>query len=318
MNLLSLYYFVELAKELHVTNTAQKLYISQQNLSQHIQRLEQYYGVPLFHRKPKLALTYAGEQLYAVAVRILAEEHEFQNRLADISEKSIGNLKLGIPAYRGQICLPEILPRFYAKWPNISIELCNEPSSKMEEMIYDGELDLFIGIMYQDNPKLETLPLLNDHIYLVCSNELLQKHCTKEQIQKIKETSIHGANLKLFSDLPFLLPAPSMKIRKMIDRCFLDAKVKPQIFLEAQTTELLVSLYPYNFGVFFCTQMRLPAFLAEHPDANVFPLVLNESIVQHRLVIAYHKERFLPDYAHDFIDITKNVFSDIAKVRPNI
>lgn len=40
MNLLSLYYFVELAKELHVTNTAQKLYISQQNLSQHIQRLE--------------------------------------------------------------------------------------------------------------------------------------------------------------------------------------------------------------------------------------------------------------------------------------
>lgn len=61
MNLLSLYYFVELAKELHVTNTAQKLYISQQNLSQHIQRLEQYYGVPLFHRKPKLALTYAGE-----------------------------------------------------------------------------------------------------------------------------------------------------------------------------------------------------------------------------------------------------------------
>ena len=49
MNLLSLYYFVELAKELHVTNTAQKLYISQQNLSQHIQRLEQYYGVPLFH-----------------------------------------------------------------------------------------------------------------------------------------------------------------------------------------------------------------------------------------------------------------------------
>ena len=104
MNLLSLYYFVELAKELHVTNTAQKLYISQQNLSQHIQRLEQYYGVPLFHRKPKLALTDAGEQLYAVAVKILAEEHEFQNRLADISEKSIGNLKLGIPTYRGQIC----------------------------------------------------------------------------------------------------------------------------------------------------------------------------------------------------------------------
>ena len=54
MNLISLYYFTELAKELHMTNTAQKLYITQQNLSQHIQRLEQYYGVELFYRKPKL------------------------------------------------------------------------------------------------------------------------------------------------------------------------------------------------------------------------------------------------------------------------
>ena len=95
MNLLTLYYFVELARELHVTNTAQKLYISQQNLSQHIQRLEQHYGVSLFHRKPKLALTYEGEQLYAVAVKILAEEHEFMNRLADISANSWGSPPTG-------------------------------------------------------------------------------------------------------------------------------------------------------------------------------------------------------------------------------
>ena len=229
MNLLSLYYFVELAKELHVTNTAQKLYISQQNLSQHIQRLEQYYGVPLFHRKPKLALTYAGEQLYAVAVRILAEEHEFQNRLADISEKSIGNLKLGIPAYRGQICLPEILPRFYEKWPNIKIELCNESSNTMEERLYNGELDIFIGVMYQDNPKLESSTLLTDHIYLVCSDELLQRHYP-DSWQTLKEGSLSGVELAHFSKIPFLLPASSMKLRKTLDQCFLDVKVKPNIF----------------------------------------------------------------------------------------
>ena len=303
MNLLSLYYFVELAKELHVTNTAQKLYISQQNLSQHIQRLEQYYGVPLFHRKPKLALTYAGEQLYAVAVKILAEEHEFQNRLADISEKSIGNLKLGIPSYRGQICLPEILPRFYAKWPNIKIELCNESSNKMEERLYNGELDIFIGVMYQDNPKLESSTLLTDHIYLVCSNELLQRHYP-DSWQKLKEESLSGVELAHFSKIPFLLPASSMKLRKTLDQCFLDAKVKPNIFLESQTTELFMSLYPHNYGAFFCTQMRLPTLLAAHPDANAFPLALKKSLINHRLVLAYHKERFLPEYAHDFIEIT--------------
>ena len=102
MNLLTLYYFVELARELHITNMAQKLYISQQNLSQHIQRLEQHYGVSPVPPEAKAALTYEGEQLYAVAVKILAEEHEFMNRLTDISANSIGSLKAGDPHLPGR------------------------------------------------------------------------------------------------------------------------------------------------------------------------------------------------------------------------
>ncbi len=63
-----------------------------------------------------------------------------------------------------------------------------------------------------------------------------------------------------------------------------------------------MSLYPHNYGAFFCTQMRLPMLLAAHPDANAFPLALKKSLINHRLVLAYHKERFLPEYAHDFIE----------------
>ena len=56
MDLISLYYFSELAKDLHMTRTANRLFISQQTLSNHIQRLEDYYGTKLFHRKPALPL----------------------------------------------------------------------------------------------------------------------------------------------------------------------------------------------------------------------------------------------------------------------
>ena len=47
MDLTSLYYFQELSKDLNMTKTAERLYISQQTLSNHIQRLEQYYGTKL-------------------------------------------------------------------------------------------------------------------------------------------------------------------------------------------------------------------------------------------------------------------------------
>lgn len=63
----SLHYFAEAAKELNFTKTAKRLFISQQNLSHHIARLEEYFEVQLFERKPWLALTYAGEVLLAYA-----------------------------------------------------------------------------------------------------------------------------------------------------------------------------------------------------------------------------------------------------------
>ena len=67
MDTLSLYYFSELAKDLHITRTANRLFISQQTLSNHIMRLEEYYGVKLLNRKPSLSLTYAGEYVLSFA-----------------------------------------------------------------------------------------------------------------------------------------------------------------------------------------------------------------------------------------------------------
>ena len=314
MNLISLYYFTELAKELHMTNTAQKLYITQQNLSQHIQRLEQYYGVELFYRKPKLSLTYAGEQFLLAAGRILSEENDLKNRLSDISLLGAGNLKIGIPSYRGEICLPSILPRFHELWPYVSIQLVDTSSEVMEQMVFDGELDLYIGIKYTADPHLEILPLLDDNLFLVVSDSLMVKQLG-EECGTVKRQSAGGVKLKEFKDFPFLLPKPPMRLRKMVDQCFLDAGFVPKVFLESSTTELLISLYPYDYGAFFCTQMSLPLLAEKAPDANTFPLMLNGEPVRHRLVLAYHKDRYLPKYMKDFIDITRDVFADLSDIR---
>lgn len=317
MNFLSLYYFVELARELHMTSTAQRLYISQQNLSQHIKRLEQYYGVDLFYRKPKLSLTYAGEQLLAAAVNILAEETELTKRLGSISKIKAGNLKIGIPAYRGQICLPAILSRFYELWPRVTIQLIDKSSEKMEEMVYNSELDFYIGVKNQESSPLEITPLLKDEIFLVCSDTLLKKYYM-DSYSELKYRSSQGADLKWFSRVPFLLPEPKMRLRKIIDECFLAAKVVPLICLESSSTELLISLYSHDYGAFFCTQMRLPVLVKTAPDANTFPMILDGKIVQHPISLVRHKERFLSDYAKDFIDITKDVFEHISNVRTGL
>lgn len=309
MNLISLQYFVELAKELHVTNTSQRLYISQQNLTQHIQRLEQHYGVLLFDRKPKLALTYAGEQLLAAANKILSEEADLINNLSSISKTGVGRLRLGIPSYRANICLPHILPKFYEKWPNIKIQIIDQSSDKTEQMLYDNELDLFIGIKYKDDPRLNTSVLLNDHIFVAVSNELLKKYYP-DKLLELKSKSEEGVEIKEIAELPFLLQKGASRLRNTIDECFKFAGIQPNIFLEASTTELLFSLFPFDYGAVFCTQMRLNILRNISPDVITLPIKLNRDFIQHRLILAYHKEANLPDYMIDFIKITKEVFKN--------
>ena len=60
MGLRGLRYYLVAAEEMNFRRAAEKLYITQQTLSVHIQKLEKQYGVQLFERKPKLMLTPAG------------------------------------------------------------------------------------------------------------------------------------------------------------------------------------------------------------------------------------------------------------------
>ena len=145
MNVKYLESFLEVAKDLNMTTAAQRLYISQQTLSFQIQRLELYYGVKLFERQPKLELTYAGKQLVEGAGVIIKENESLINSFSDISSKHSGLLRIGIPAYRAAECFPMVLPDFHKRWPNISLELVEESSEEMLQMLCDGALDLLIG-----------------------------------------------------------------------------------------------------------------------------------------------------------------------------
>ncbi|MBO4915904.1 MAG: LysR family transcriptional regulator, partial [Oscillospiraceae bacterium] len=74
METISLYYFSEVAKDLHITETANRLHITQQTLSNHILRLERDFGAQLLNRKPNVSLTYAGEFVLAFAETVLKEQ----------------------------------------------------------------------------------------------------------------------------------------------------------------------------------------------------------------------------------------------------
>ena len=122
MDTVSLIYFSEAAKDLNFTKTAQRLFISQQTLSNHIARLEEAYQVKLFERKPRLMLTSAGETLLSFARDYKTSEENLKAQLTDISQRESAQLRIGCTPHRTSIVMPILAEEFAQRYPNVELD----------------------------------------------------------------------------------------------------------------------------------------------------------------------------------------------------
>lgn len=317
MNLKSLEYFLEVAKDLNMTSAAQRLYISQQALSGQIQKLEQHYKVELFERQPKLQLTYAGLQLVESATTILRENEALINRLSDISIDHSGLLRIGIPSYRATACLPLVLPEFHERWPNISLQLVDESSEQMLQMLCDGALDLYIGVPTQAEIKsvsdrIDFILLQDDWNYLICSDELLKRYFGNKA-DEVKQQSLSGVDFQNFKEVPFLLHKPPMRLRKVADECFYHAGFKPNVYIESSNSELIISLYPCHLGAFFCRRIRVPALVQMFPGCNAFPIRQNGELYQTPIYLMRQNKSRAPEHVTDFMKLMQKAWDTLSK-----
>ncbi len=117
MNLQSLEYFLVVAEELNITRAAERLFITQQALSNHIKRLETEYDAVLFHRKPALSLTQKGEELKYWVQQILMADKNLRANLHDIGTSCRGRIRIGVSRLRAFRMMPEIMDRFSRLYP---------------------------------------------------------------------------------------------------------------------------------------------------------------------------------------------------------
>jgi len=312
MDVISLYYFSELAKDLHMTRTANRLFISQQTLSNHIQRLEEYYGVQLLHRKPTLSLTCAGEFVLAFAKTVSREELNLKDILSDVEQQERGVLRFGASTLRMNACLPAILPEFSARYPHVEIRITDTISSKLEPMVEEGLLDFAIVLSGESNPKLVDHHLMNDQVYLCVADSLLQQYYG-EGAEALKERAIHGACVKDFSRLPFCLL--SNRMGRRIQECFAEAQVIPHAYLTSTYTQISTTVCFQRLAACFVSQMNLVNQRSLIPaDINIFPLLYqNEPLIQH-LSLIRHKDRYLSHFAKLFLDLVFRYFSEVEQI----
>lgn len=308
MDLISLYYFSEMAKDLHITRTANRLFVSQQTLSNHLARLEEYYGTRLLHRKPSLSLTCAGEFVLAFAEVVQKEHTNLRDILSDVEHQERGVLRFGASPLRVNACLPEVLPRFSQRYPNVEVRVTDEISEKLEPLVLSGELDFAAVLSCTPKPELVAQKLMVDPVYLCVPDELLRRYYP-EQAAGLKAQAIHGVRIESMARLPLCLH--NNRLGQRLTECFTEQGVAPRAYLTSSDTQVSLSMCGKGLAACFATHMSLVGRRGELPKSvNVFPLHdAHDQPITQTLSLIRRKDRYLARYAKLFLELLEQYFA---------
>jgi LysR family hydrogen peroxide-inducible transcriptional activator len=145
MTLTELRYIVAVARERHFGRAANSCFVSQPTLSVAVKKLEDELGVTLFERSSgDVSLTANGERIVEQAQRVL-EEVSVVKQLAEQGKDPLaGTLRLGVIYTISPYLLPHLIPQLRAHAPQMQLLLEENYTSRLAEMLKQGEIDVAI------------------------------------------------------------------------------------------------------------------------------------------------------------------------------
>jgi len=313
MNFLNLEYFLVAAEELNFTKAAKKLFISQQSLSSHISKIENDLDVQLFNRTVPLTLTPAGKSLVKNATQMLDLKEQSVKELADIKDFKRGDLYIGVSHTRGRAFLPEILPVYNEKFPNINLHLFEGNSKELDIALFRGDVDLIVGMLPFNVENVETVPLCNEEILMIVPDNILIKYFPNNY-ENIKSKLENNVDITLLKNCPFLMVNERNRVRIIADEMFNEKQIKPNIILETESIETVLALSVKGMGITFYprTLMNNKNLVFDNNTfigVNIYHLQYNNT--HGTLAIGYQKNRYISKAAKEFIKLSKEKCGNI-------
>ena len=314
MDTSSLYYFAELAKDLNMTRTAARLYISQQTLSNHILRLEEQFDTKLFIRKPSLKLTSAGETVLQFANMVNRGYANLQDILSEINHEERGALSFGSSYFKLQSCIPAVLPEFSQHYPHVEVRLTSMQSSQLEQNLLSGNLDLALVSDLRENPLIISEKIFEDYSFL-CVRYSLLREVYHDRADEILTRSRERLSLQDFAELPFCLL--TTRLGALIDEEFANAQIRPRCHL--RTTDIQIALDAFcqqpvagfsTHSVLVLNHDRLP------DDLLVFPFYYKNEALHSEFFLCRHRDRYLAEYVMQFASRLGNFYQTLETQDP--
>src|SRR6476646_9928087 len=226
-------YFLAVAEAGSFSRAADRLGVSQPNISQQLRDLEVALRVDLFQRRGRrILLTSAGHIFEEYARSLL---HQVENLLQELTiepGQMRGALHLGVVPILNIALIPPLLGMFAAAHPSVSLTVEEISSTEIETAIEEGRMDVGLGFLTRHSPNLRYERLCTDEFALIVS----EKHPWAKR-RSIDLKQLHQQRVVELPD--------TVVMRRMSDAICRQHQVRPRIVVELNAIEtLLRSLAP--------------------------------------------------------------------------
>lgn len=283
MELRQLEYFQMASRLNNMTRAAERLHVSQPNITVAIQKLEMELGVQLYDRTQKqLTLTPEGQIFLSRVEFILRHIQDAVIEMDDYRQLQKGGISLGIPPMIGSWLFPKIFHGFRRIYPELDLSIIEEGSLAIRRKLEANELDLGIVII-SDPPASLSLQKISRSQLMAC---LPVNHPLSAR------AAIQIADLQ---NQPLIMMREDSFLRQIIlDQCARQ-NFSPQIILSSNQLETIKSLVMAGIGI---------SVLMEHVIEKE-PAIVGKPFEKPLFIdvgLAWKKEKYLSRAARAFIE----------------
>ena len=164
--------FVEVVRLESFSKAAEKLFITQPTVSNHITALEKEVGSDLIDRSGRLfRITPTGQILYEHAEKIIDQINNAKYEIDAYDQGLQGKISILSSSIPREYILPDLIKSFLEEHPKISFSLQGSDSKEAIKRILTYENDFAIVGKMNDNPKLDFVKLVKDTSVLIVPND---------------------------------------------------------------------------------------------------------------------------------------------------
>ncbi len=274
---------------------ARELGYTQSAVSQQIAQLERIVGQRLFDRPGgprRVETTEAGLLLLGHADAIVARIDAARADMAALAEGAAGTLRVGIYQSVGKRLLPALVQRFRAQWPLVGVRVREESDADaLLRLLEHGELDLTFADLPLPEGPFEWTELLQDpYVLLVSARSDLAKLDVAPSLREVAKLPLLG---RRSTDDP--------------ERHLAGRVPDLDVVFRTDDNGTLQALVAEGLGAAI-----EPHLVVDPKDRAVKALPFGSRIPPRTIVIAWHRDRYRPPAAREFVELARELAVELA------